>query len=839
MFLDAGPEDLQSLLDAFGVPAFVVDVEPEGTLRYVALNAAAAQQSGLRSRDVAGKQPNEVLLGAAASQVIRQYRACIAARAPHSYEEELDLPAGRTCWRTTVSPLIRDGRVVRLFGTTVEISDLRQAERGLRESEQRLRHFLATTSDTLWEMDAELRFTFFSGSHAERGRATLIGKTRWEAAGVDPDRDPRWAKHRDDLLARRPFRDFDLVWVDGQGCARHRRVSGNPVFARDGTFLGYRGVARDLTEEVEAARRVRESEQRLALALEVAHAGIFDIDLATSLATYSAGAERMLGYQPGELNASGDSWQSRIHPDDLAAILAAIDDHAAGMQDTYRSEYRQRCKDGAWRWMSAAGKVIERGPDGTPKRLLGIRVDVHERRQAQLELERMALTDPVTELPNRFRFRHELERACAQAERTGLRVGVLVLDLDHFKDVNDTFGHSAGDTLLVEAAGRLVSATRACDLVARLGGDEFAIIAGHHPNPHCFTYLADRLIQVMSEPFRVRGTAVTCGCSVGITIFPDDRGNIEQLLANADVALYAAKNDGRRTWRLYDRSMQETVDRRRALERDLRDALALGQFELHYQPVVDLPSLEVTSVEALIRWNHPVCGQIQPSQFIPVAESNRMIVPLTEWVLHDALMQSRRWQQDGLHDLSVAVNISSPSLKTEGLVEYVVRSLATTDADPTRLIIEVTETALADEKRAVPVITALKALGIRVAVDDFGTGYSSMARLKLLPVDRLKIDRSFVVDAGSEAKDKAIIESIVKLADSLGVKVVAEGIETRAQLDLLGRLGCHEGQGFLFARPMPADRLAEWLATWRVRRGDVKSAEVLRLRPLPSRSAAG
>jgi diguanylate cyclase (GGDEF)-like protein/PAS domain S-box-containing protein len=835
MFLDADPEDLKPLLDAFGVPIFVMDVAPDGVLRYVAINAAAERHAGLRNADVAGRRSSDLVPIAVAERVSGWHHRCIATRSPQTFEQEVDLPSGRTCWRVTLSPLVRDGRVARLIGTAIENSDLREAERGLRESEQRLRQFLATTSDTLWEMDAELRFTSLSGGYAERGAARLIGKTRWEAVGADPDRDPRWARHRDDLLARRPFRDFDLIWVDDDGRARHRRISGDPVFAPDGTFLGYRGVARDLTEEVEAAHRMQESEQRLALALEVANAGIFDIDLSTNIPTYSASAERMLGYQPGELNAAGRPWQSSVHPDDLGPILAAIDAHAAGVHDTYRSEYRQRCKDGSWRWMSAAGKVIERAPDGTPRRLLGIRVDAHERRQAQIELERMALTDPVTGLPNRFRFRQELERACAQAQRSGLRVGVLVLDLDHFKDVNDTFGHSAGDALLVDAAARLVSATRSCDLVARLGGDEFAILAGQHPNPHCFTYLADRLIQVMSEPFRLRGTAVTCGCSVGITIFPDDHGNIEQLLANADVALYAAKSDGRRTWRLYDRSMQAAVAERRAVEADLRQALELGQFELHYQPVVDLASFEISSVEALVRWNHPVHGQIQPTQFIPVAEGNRMIVPLTEWILHDALMQSRRWQQDGLEALGVAVNISSPSLKTEGLVEYVVRSLATTDADPRRLIIEVTETALADEKRAVPVITALKSLGIRVAVDDFGTGYSSMARLKLLPVDRLKIDRSFVVDAGGDAKDRAIIESIVKLADSLGVKVVAEGIENRNQLELLAGLGCHEGQGFLFARPMPADRVAAWIAAWQVRRRDLKSADLLRF----SRAAAG
>ncbi len=687
MFLSGGPEELRALLDAFAVPMFVVDVEPDATLRYAAINAAFQAATGRTSAEMVGRRPEDCLALDAAVQVIDRYRACVATGRIVQYEVSLGGPAER--WRTTLSPLVRDGRVVRLIAVTIDISDLRRAE-----------------------------------------------------------------------LAR------------------------------------------------------QQSEQRLAIALDAADAGLFDIDLRTGKATYNARAETMLGYAPGELSGRDEPFQERVHPDDRAAMRQRLDDHIAGRTPICRSEHRHRMKDGSWRWLIASGKVVERDPDGTPRRLLGIRIDSHERKCAQLQIEQMALQDTLTGLPNRLRFDQELERARAQATRSGRRIALLVFDLDHFKEVNDTLGHSAGDALLVEVGKRVRGCVRANDLVARLGGDEFAIIAGEHEHVQSVAALADRVVKTLGEPFTLDGAILRTGASMGVTILPDDQGDREQLLAHADVALYAAKSDGRGRWRLYDRSMHDAVQQRRSLESELREALEGGAFELYYQPVIDLRRRSVASVEALLRWNHPTRGLIAPAEFIPLAETSGLIVPLTEWVLRQALVQAQRWQTPRLRNLCIAVNLSRRPLKTAGLIDFVVRALAAAKTDPRRLIIEVTETSLADETHAVPVLDALRGLGVQVAVDDFGTGYSSMGRLRNLPVDRLKVDRSFVADMAADRSRAAIVESMIKLADSLNVRVVAEGIETDAQLRLLEELGCHEGQGFVFARPMPAGALAGWIERW-------------------------
>ncbi len=696
MFLTAGPEELRALLDAFGMPMFVVDVEPDGTLRYVAINAALEAALGRSGAELVGKCPKDCLAPEVLAQVIGHYRTCIATGRMVQYEVDLKGPVEH--YRTTLSPLVADGRVIRLIAVTVDISDLRRAE---------------------------------------------------------------------------------------------------------------------------LARQV--SEQRLAIALDAADAGLYDIDLKSGKASYNARAETMLGYAPGELSSSAEPFHERVHPDDRAAMHQRLEDHVDGRAPICRSEHRHRMKDGSWRWMMASGKVIERDPDGTPRRLLGIRIDSHDRKCAELLVEQMAVQDTLTGLPNRLRFDQELERARAQAARSGRRAALLVFDLDHFKEVNDTFGHSAGDALLVEVGKRLRRCVRANDLVARLGGDEFAIIAGEHDDPQGVAALAERVVKTLCEPFAFNGTLLRTGASMGVTILPDDRGDNEQLLAHADVALYAAKSGGRGGWRLYDRSMHDAVQQRRSLESELRDALEGGAFELHYQPVIDLRRRSVASVEALLRWNRPGRGLIPPAEFLPLAETSGLIVPLTEWVLRQALTQAHLWQTPRLRNLGVAVNLSRRPLKTAGLIDFVVRTLATTGTEPRHLIVEVTETSLADETHTVPVLNALRRLGVQVAVDDFGTGYSSMGRLRDLPVDRLKVDRSFVADMIADRSRAAIVESMIKLADSLNVRVVAEGIETDAQLRLLEQLGCHEGQGFVFARPMPAAELAGWVERWSAPRAGAKA----------------
>lgn len=458
------------------------------------------------------------------------------------------------------------------------------------------------------------------------------------------------------------------------------------------------------------------------------------------------------------------------------------------------------------RWVRVSKRKTKSG------RIVGIVSDVSDRKSSEATIQRMALEDSLTGLPNRSAFRDRLSDALANAERTGRLVGVMMLDLDHFKNVNDTLGHQAGDTLLSQVAERLTDCVRATDTVARLGGDEFAIIVTNTTEPGGITVLAERITESIGEPFSVAGNEVRTGTSIGITIYPNDPGDPNQLLRNADLALYRAKADGRGTFQLYDQDMHTEVQARQQMETDLRMAMERGEFNLVYQPQLDIPSGRIVGVEALIRWNHPERGPISPGEFIPVAESSRLIIPISDWVLLTACRQMTEWAQAGMADVCVSVNISPLHFKQQNLIDQVRAALQMAELSPDLLELEITEGMAMDERvDCIGILNGLKDLGINLAIDDFGTGYSSLNRLKEFPVDRLKIDQSFVRDITSDWDDAAINSAVIRIGHSLNIKVIAEGVETLDQLEFLVEQGCDEIQGYYLSRPLPADELADFV----------------------------
>ena len=440
--------------------------------------------------------------------------------------------------------------------------------------------------------------------------------------------------------------------------------------------------------------------------------------------------------------------------------------------------------------------------------------DITERKRAEQTIAHMALHDALTSLPNRVYFTGELERAFSAAHRDDTKIAVLFLDLDHFKDINDTLGHSVGDKLLIEVANRLKSCQRGGDLVARFGGDEFVMVATQPYDPASIRYLADRITRTVAAPYGIDGHTVHTSVSIGIAIYPDDGLDTERILANADLALYTAKRAGRETWRVFDHCLQEQLQAQRSLDQELRHALDRQQFELYYQPLLSIAEDRISGFEALIRWNHPKHGQMLPDRFIPAAEQNRLIIPLTEWVLQEAVTQLQRWASIGLNEHKVAVNVSPILLKLQGFVDLFDRCIGPTGCDPRRLVIEITEGALIDEAKVTPALTALQERGATIAIDDFGMGYSSMVRLKRLPVDVLKIDRSFITNVTEDGGDAMIVESLVNVGHGLGKKVVAEGVETVEQLRFLENVGCDVAQGFFIHRPIAATDMRAWFKQW-------------------------
>ncbi len=426
--------------------------------------------------------------------------------------------------------------------------------------------------------------------------------------------------------------------------------------------------------------------------------------------------------------------------------------------------------------------------------------DITEQRRSEVKIEYMAHHDSLTDLANRVLLNERLELALGQIHRNEM-VAIHHLDLDQFKAVNDTFGHPAGDKLLKIVADRLRGLVRETDIIARMGGDEFVIVQAPIADPADATSLAQRIIHLLGEPFDIDGQQVLIGVSIGIAVGPGDGLTSDKLLQNADLALYRAKGDGRGTFRFFEPVMDLQMQTRRILEQDLRKALPAGEFELYYQPVVNLASQTVSGFEALIRWNHPQRGLVSPGTFIPLAEEIGFIVPMGEWVIREACATAAGWPGNS----RVAINISAVQFRNPGLLQVIIGALASSGLDPTRLEIEITETVLLQNKdTTLAVLHQLRALGVRIALDDFGTGYSSLTYLQCFPFDKIKIDRSFVKDITENTGSLNIVRAVAALASGMGMTATAEGVETREQLDSITSEGCTEMQGFLFSRPLPA-----------------------------------
>jgi diguanylate cyclase (GGDEF)-like protein len=439
---------------------------------------------------------------------------------------------------------------------------------------------------------------------------------------------------------------------------------------------------------------------------------------------------------------------------------------------------------------------------------VAVHEDITERRRAEAKIAHLARHDMLTNLPNRVLFREQLETEFGRIQ-PGRGFAVHCLDLDHFKTVNDTLGHPIGDELLKLVAARLIAAVPPTDFIARIGGDEFAVVQTDVVKPEQCSLLASRIVEQISEPYDIDGRHIVIGTSIGIAIAPGDGTNPDVLLKNADMALYLAKGEGRGTHRFFEGEMDKRLQARHALEIDLRKAITSGEFELYYQPIIELQSGKVTCFEALLRWNHPERGMIPPLEFIPLAEETGLILPLGEWVLRTACQQASKWPKQ----IGVAVNLSATQFKGRNIVQIAVNALAMSGLAAGRLDLEITESVLLqDEANTLTILHQLRDIGVQISMDDFGTGYSSLAYLRNFPFDRIKIDRSFVRDMLVRKDCRAIVRAVVGLARSLGITTIIEGIETKEQLESAQADGCDLGQGYIFSKPMPEREVAAFLA---------------------------
>ena len=560
--------------------------------------------------------------------------------------------------------------------------------------------------------------------------------------------------------------------------------------------------------------RLRADEQAAAaekveLALNGANLGLWEWDMVADVRSVDARSAAMLGYTLEEQNRVLLDWRPLVHADDMPGLDAALAAHLADSSRSYEAEYRMRHRAGHWVWLQSRGRVVDRAPDSTPLRMLGTRMDISARKLAEAEIAHLAFYDGLTNLPNRRLLLDRLHHAIAKAGRSASHGAVLFVDLDNFKSLNDTMGHDMGDRLLEMVAFRLQEVTRETDTVARLGGDEFVILLEDLGTEQQAALdnaasVAGKVLEALSRCYLLDGHELLSTPSIGVVLFCQEHHTINDLLRQADMAMYEAKAAGRATFRFFDPRMQVALDASASLENDLRFALAGGQFELCYQPVVDVDG-RVKGVEALLRWNHPRRGLTGPGDFIPQAEKSGLILELGAWVLEQACAQLVAWSvcADTAH-LTMAVNVSARQFRQPHFVEQVLRVLEQTGADPRLLKLELTESMLlADMDEVIARMTTLKAHGVGFSLDDFGTGYSSLSYLKLLPIDQLKIDRSFVHDMLHTRHASSIVRAIVTLAYSMELDVVAEGVESREQWSALEAIGCNTFQGHLFGRAAP------------------------------------
>ncbi len=518
--------------------------------------------------------------------------------------------------------------------------------------------------------------------------------------------------------------------------------------------------------------------------------------------------EEIWGRTCRSLSERPRSWPEAIHPEDRGRVAATFALRVRS-GEAWQEEYRILRPDGSVRWVSDRGFPI-RDDRGEVHRVAGIAEDITERKRAEGQLEHQATHDPLTGLPNRILLQRHLERNVELARANHASFALLLIDLDRFKEINDTFGHHYGDVVLQELNPRLRDALRKSDIIARLGGDEFAVVLPGADEAGAVV-AAEKLLKSLRRPLAVDGFELDIGASIGIALYPQHGEGPVTLMQRADVAMYAAKRvHGGRS--VYSPDQSGYNPRRLGLIRDLRQGIENDQLLLHYQPKIDLRTMRVGGAEALVRWLHPLEGMIPPGRFIPLAEHTGLIKPLGLWVLGTALRQGRVWHQAGMN-LNVAVNLAPENLQDPQLIGAILELLEGADALPSWLTVEITEGAMmADPARSRQTLQRLREMGVRISIDDYGTGYSSLAYLKTLPVDEVKIDQCFVKDMIGNEKDACIVRSVIDLAHNLGLQVVAEGVEDLASLDLLASWDCDLAQGYYFSRPLPPTDFMDWLS---------------------------
>ena len=711
--------------------------------------------------------------------------------------------------RITVSPLSDSGGEVVAFLTILrDLSERNRQQAQLRARDLSYQKLVETAHEGISIADADDRIIFVNqrfldllGYSAEE----LIGRSPndlyFSQAGVS-ERTQHRMRVREGIKETR-----QVMYRHRDGSPRWVLVASTPIMDDRGELTQTMALVTDITDRVKAEEDLRASERLFRSLFNESPAGQILSSSDRRIVAVNRAFCQMTGYSDAEILERG--WAAITPPDDQAGIFASFERLWSGELNNIQMERRYLRKDGTvlWGHVSVARVADDQG---RAKYVIDQVQDISERMEAQRTLEHQALHDALTGLPNRVLARDRLDQAILLGRRQQAQVALLIIDLDHFKEVNDTFGHQAGDQLLRQVGERFMAELRETDTVARLGGDEFAV-ALLATDANGARLVADKLLAALERPFIVEGQALDVGASIGIAIYPDHADNADRMMRRADIAMYVAKRS-RRTHATYSRDHDEPGDSRLALMAQLRHAINEGALTLHYQPIAKLQTGRVERLEALARWQRPGRGLVPPSDFIAFAEQTGLIQPLTHWVLATALKQCASWNQHGQR-VGVAVNVSMRNLLDPELTRTVEHLLREAGADPSWLTLEITESTIMSESvHTMDTLEKLRAIGVRLSIDDFGTGYSSLAYLHRLPVHEMKIDRAFISGLIGDGVSSPIVRAAVDLGHNLKLAVVAEGIEEAATWQRVKDYGIDYGQGYHLARPLPAADVAGWLA---------------------------
>ena len=813
--LDSAEERYRAIIDA--IPDYVYVKDTRGQIELG--NKAWLAARGLTLDGVLGKTVHDIYDPAVAQRMEERDRIVVGSGVPQvDYEERTLIRAAaagaeRVRWSSTSKVPLKDanGRVIGLVGISRDITERREAKEALQESEQQLRAVFEHADVGIAVSGLDLRYLRVNDEFCNivgYDRAELLEMAITDVnleQNIEATLDRRSAllsrtavsKVREKQLLRK---DGVLIWV---------AVVTSLIRSSDGAPRYFMSIVQDISETKRAAAALQESEEQFRQ-LSAHIPQVFWIADATFHRTVyvSPACEQLLGLCNIDIMTNRRALVRSVHPDDRRRVYEHRRCAAAG---TYDETYRIVRPDGSVRWLHDRGFPVWNA-EGVIYRVAGIAEDVTDRKRAEERLVELAHYDSLTKLPNRTLLFDRLQQALAQAKRNSWSMAVMFVDIDRFKYVNDSLGHMAGDQLLQLVAQRLAGCVRADDTVARLGGDEYAIVLSWLAAAEDAATVARKIVDALKGAFQLERTELFVSASIGITLFPDDGTDADALLRHADIAMYRAKELGRNNFQFYTAEMNARTRELLGLERDLRHAIERDEFVVYYQPKVSLESGRITGVEALLRWRHPQRGLVAPVEFIPVLEETGLIIEAGAIVLGAVCRQLVEWQRCGTPSVPVAVNLSARQFLSPDLARNIKDVLHEHGLEPHLLEVEITESsAMANPADAVRTLEELQSFGIAVAIDDFGTGYSSLAYLKRFPLRALKIDRSFVRDITTDPDDAAITQAVISMAHSLALRVVAEGVETREQLEFLKRCGCDEAQGYLYSKPLPGEECATFI----------------------------